>query len=447
MTKIRKRSAPNLTEKRRILMTVLGVFLLMLPLNLLTVMVLDDFSYVKSFADGQYIHSFGDIFRSLRAHYATMNGRLVPHFFAQLFLWLPHVIYKILNAGMFALFGYVIYLHGNYGRKESVGTLMLIYLLLWYMTPDFGESILWMDGSCNYLWGTFLLVLFLLPYRMYYTNHELFKKKIWIPVMFLLGALAGDCSENASAAVCGGAVLMLLVFAFRDKKVPGWAIAGTVGIILGFLFLLAAPANSVRLSSFGADGAQPVSLLNFYNSIETAVRTIPQIASTIGLVVCGVIYFYLVFRDKSVHKVIMPTVYLLVFFASVVATAAAPYFPQRAWMGGLAFFLIAFVTLLRELDFSRKLNVCHAVIACMCCFFLFSYVDVLAANAVVRRAVQIREAVIAEAAEQGEKDLILSPISNDNGHCAWMDIMTDPTHWYNAHYAAWYGLDSVAVSR
>lgn len=447
MTKTRKLSTPNLTEKHHIMITAVGAFLFMLPLNLLTVMVLDDFSYVKSFADWQYIHSLGDIFRSLCAHYSTMNGRIVPHFFAHLFLWLPHIIYRILNAGIFALFGYVIYLHGNYGRKESVGTLVLIYLLLWYMTPDFGESILWLDGSCNYLWGTFILVLFLLPYRMYYTNHELFKKKIWIPVMFLLGALAGDCSENASAAACCGAVLLLMIFAFRDKKVPGWAIAGAVGIILGFLFLLAAPANSVRLSSSGMDASEPFSIVKFYNSVEVATRTIPQIASTIGLVVCGVIYFYVIFRDKSIEKVIMPTVYLLVFFASVIATAAAPFFPKRAWLGALAFFLLAFVYLLRELDFSQRSIVFNAVIACMCCFFLFSYVEVLEANAVVYKDVQEREAIIQEAVEKGEKDIILPTIPNDNKRCAWTDVTTDPTHWYNATYAFWYGVDSFTVSQ
>lgn len=58
--------------------------------NRYTTFMADDYSYMNSFAGTGRIESILDIFPSMYAHAFSMNGRLVPHFFVQLFLLSSH---------------------------------------------------------------------------------------------------------------------------------------------------------------------------------------------------------------------------------------------------------------------------------------------------------------------------------------------------------------------
>lgn len=74
------------------------VFVVMLVFNHLTPLVGDDYVYAFSFVDEQRIDSVWDIFPSMWAHRFYANGRVVAHFFAQLFLMLPKTVFNVINA-------------------------------------------------------------------------------------------------------------------------------------------------------------------------------------------------------------------------------------------------------------------------------------------------------------------------------------------------------------
>jgi hypothetical protein len=64
-----------------------------------------------------------------------------------------------------------------------------------------GQNFLWLDGSCNYLWTTTIILLFLVPFRKI-TDNNLYAMNAVSSVLFMfLGALAGISNENSSAAV------------------------------------------------------------------------------------------------------------------------------------------------------------------------------------------------------------------------------------------------------
>lgn len=56
---------------------------------------------------------------------------------------------------------------------------------------------LWMAGSCNYLWTAVFLLLFLIPYvRHYFIEGVVSYQKWMVPAMAALGFLAGNSNEN-----------------------------------------------------------------------------------------------------------------------------------------------------------------------------------------------------------------------------------------------------------
>ena len=86
-----------LQSKKIRISLLLVVVLLMLAGSALTPYSVDDWSYMFSFATGERIASVGDIFPSMAAHAQRLNGRLIAHFWAQLFLLLPKMCFNVVN--------------------------------------------------------------------------------------------------------------------------------------------------------------------------------------------------------------------------------------------------------------------------------------------------------------------------------------------------------------
>ena len=79
-----------------------GIFGLMLTLNILTPYICDDFTYRINFLTKEPLGSFLEIFESMYAHSYKMNGRLISHGLAQVFMLLPPLVFDIVNAAVFA---------------------------------------------------------------------------------------------------------------------------------------------------------------------------------------------------------------------------------------------------------------------------------------------------------------------------------------------------------
>ena len=108
---------------------LLGIFLLMLLGNVLTPYAVDDWAYMHSFATGERLTRFGEIFPSMAAHAQTMNGRLFAHFWAQLFLLLPKAVFNIVNALIFtALIALLARLAQPEGERDNLILLIYYYI-------------------------------------------------------------------------------------------------------------------------------------------------------------------------------------------------------------------------------------------------------------------------------------------------------------------------------
>lgn len=118
---------------------------------------------------------------------------------------------------------------------------MVLFTSVW-------QNILWLVGSCNYLWGTTLVLLFLLLYRL---NLDVkCKNSIIIAILMLIfGIMAGWTNENNAAALLIILVLFSVYRLYNKKNITIWHISGFIGALIGFLFMILASGNSIRSES------------------------------------------------------------------------------------------------------------------------------------------------------------------------------------------------------
>lgn len=151
-------------NRKSIVLVLLAIGILVWLLNHLTPERSDDywykFTFITYMVDTERpITSLNDVFVSQCAHYRYVNSRNVVHFIVQLFSGiLGKPIFNICNAGVFVLFVWL--LTGLYRRVTALNLLFVSAVLL-LLFPAFGQTMLWLTGSVNYLWSSTAVCLFL----------------------------------------------------------------------------------------------------------------------------------------------------------------------------------------------------------------------------------------------------------------------------------------------
>lgn len=209
--------------------------------------------FVPLAEDAIRISSIHDLFVSQVSFYLTWSGRVVNNTLAQISVWAGKDVFNVCNSLVSLLLVMEIYWCTNKGKVSinfKIGLLCWIFFMFWTFTPGFPSSVLWLVGACHYLWPAVLLVGFMLPYiRKYYNYHvNLFNKRWFNYFIFIFGIIAGCTNENSICWI----ILVLSVFIYNTKeklKVELWLYFGLAGLILGYVVLMFAPGNMVRLLS------------------------------------------------------------------------------------------------------------------------------------------------------------------------------------------------------
>ncbi len=251
----------NLTNHKLLIFMSLGIFTFMFILNSFCYPFPGD-DYLYSFVweghamsvplseNAERIQSFNDIFRSLGLHYMTWSGRLVAHFFLMLFLWIGKFWFNIINAAMVVLLCFCIQWIAYGGRvtlEIPAKKLAITFFCLWAFSFNFCGVMLWMAGSCNYLWTSIFLLLFLIPYVHHYsTKGAVSYKECMVPAMAALGFLAGNANENTIGWI-GLTGIFYVYYSWKKKTLQLWMISGFIGLSIGFGLLILAPGNFSRL--------------------------------------------------------------------------------------------------------------------------------------------------------------------------------------------------------
>lgn len=429
----------KLSKKQQTIIILVSIFIMMLVLNLLTPLIADDYSYSLNL-DNTKINSFMDVINYQWWHYFNWGGRTIAHTIAQLFLLFPKIVFSIINPIIYIALIYLIYLHIIRKREKKPIYLILIHLALWFILPVFGQTCLWLIGSCNYLWTTVLILWFLWTYRKDNKKDSIFR----IVGLFLFGIIAGWTNENTSF----GLIIVTLGFLIttkldnKNKKLPKYKWSGLLGNIAGFLILILAPGNFARADSIHDNTFILVKLIK--RAVEYTITMINYLLPLFILLVILISIY--IFYKKKIHKQVW--IYSLGAFFCIYSMLLSPQFPERAWFGVIIFLIIAAFDLLYE---TPKFNRIYKYIIVDAIIILsFIYIGQYLGSAIdinnLRNTWEYRENYIAKQKEKGNDEIIVDAFSTVDKHnptFGLSDLFEDKTLWPNTHIAEYFNIKSI----
>lgn len=433
-------------QKKTPILIIAMIAVSMFLLNYYTPYYADDYNYMYSFATGERILHIKEIFPSMAAHYEMMNGRIILHFLAQLFLMVSPIVFDVFNTcgflALILLIGFHVYGSWN---KISGGFLAITFFLLWSCAPEFGQSFLWTTGASNYLWGILIVLMFLVPYRYAYDREEKGNAIIMAVkavFMFGFGILAGWTNENTGIAMIAMIALFLVKDWISERKIVMWKVTGFLGSIIGMLLLLTSPAQQNRLNAVGgAAGLKEI--------LVRAVHISMDIWSYFALLIVIAILLYCI--GERLNRLFF--IYACGVLISLYSMVAVPVFVGRVWSGPLVLSCILVGMLYHNADekILMKNKTVHCLLAAMGLCVFFTYGNALVyvrrtytANAERERIVQVQKA-------EGKTELTLPIIYGYTKYTCYSDKISDgdlspfSDYWGNVILARYYGVDKIEM--
>lgn len=335
----------KLLDEKNIILFI--IFISMLALNYLYPYISDDYTYMYKYDNFERIKNISDIFLSMKDHYFLWGGRVLAHSLASVFLLIPKNIFNICNSIMYTIFIYMIYLIGRRNNKDNYNYLFIIHLLIWFINISFGEVTLWLTGSCNYLWTSVIILLFL------YLFHKENKNVI---IFSILGILAGMCNENFSLSIIFVCILFVIFNKnYRNKN----NYIGIIFLIIGYLFLFLAPGNFIRASA------------GVNNIITITQKTLYLIKVFSLLIIFILLLSYVLYKKNKLKKDYL--IYILGSIICILFLVVAPTFSLRATIGTLIYNLIIIIDIL----FSFKFDLNKYIYLILGVIYLISYLYTL----------------------------------------------------------------------
>lgn len=414
------------------------IFLLLLLCNFLTEEIADDYSYHFSWSTGKWIESVADIIPSMRIHAHSTNGRVVAHFFVQLFEMLPKWIFNVINSLLFALMiGLMHYIAS--GNKRNNGLLLGLFGAVWIFTPAFGQVYLWLDGACNYLWGVAAGLLWLIPWIKDFLYDKPLKTW-WMKLsMVLLSVPVGAFSENGSAAFIGMSVLLQMAMVIFQKKKPTlWGIASVAAACGGYLPMVFAPGT---LKNKGGNFGLGFLRENFITAMEKyRMLEILLIALCVMLVLCVV-------QKVRREKLILALIFVAGSLAANFMMTAAAYYPDRSMVFCTVLLIVADGILLEELmsgDYQVTAACALSVVMLYTAFFVLIGVnDIFYTGSHMKE----NEQYIAACREEGIMDVKVPLFRSETKYSASTGLLYLSTErsdvWPNTSMAKFFEVDSI----
>ena len=332
------------SKKNQKIIILAGIFISIFILNALTPLIADDYSY--SFGkNGERITNLLDIITSQINHYFTWGGRSVAHSLAQFFLMFPKWIFNLLNSVIYVVLVYLIYLHVKMDKEDKPLMLLLIHFALWFLIPTFGQTAIWLTGSCNYLWTMTIMLLFLYLVRKDLNEHSILKNI----AILLLGIIAGWTNENTSFGLITAIVGFMILEKYKHKKISSYQKCALLGNIIGFIILIIAPGNFIRETYF--QDSMPFIAKIIQRIIDNTINFVNYcLPLFIGIIILISIYMY---KNKKINYTFL--IFLVASLFSVYSMILSPTFPPRAWFGVIVFCITAFMILLYDIHDNNKL--------------------------------------------------------------------------------------------
>lgn len=246
-------------EQLKVYLLYLIIFLYMLLINFKCGFLSDDYRFVFVWNDflptgnDKPIENIADIIESAKNYYSLSGGRIIPHFITFLFVNTDKLVFNFINSAVFVFWGSIIYKYSFGKESKNIFYLAAVYISLFLFIPLFGDNILWISGSINYLWtGTLML------YCIYFCELNFDSKKTSTnAAMLFLVLLSSSTNETTGGMLAIWLTVHLIVKKHKfNLKLFLFYILCTVGECL----VLLAPGNLNRAAVI--EKSQPFSLLD-----------------------------------------------------------------------------------------------------------------------------------------------------------------------------------------
>ena len=426
------------TDSRRMLRVVsAGIFLWMLVMNVLTPYICDDFTYRLNFATAEPLQSVLEIIPSMAAHSHKMNGRLISHGLAQLFMLLPPIVFDVVNSAVFLFTGLLILrLLGAKGNWALLGGLCC---LMWLCIPVFGQVALWQVGAVNYFWSLTAFALFITPELLRFREGRRLLTKGWHWVLFCIYSLFfGWYNEIASfVGLCMVFCLIVLDLWMNGKKFEFRRILPILFAAAGYLLMLSAPAQAANKQ---AEAMTLTLLLR-----RALVCGWMLVKHGWPLLLLFAVSFVAGFRARlDRNTMLLSALFALAGICANFMPMAASYYPERCLCTTALLLIMAAGFPTAQLLRDKRAAVALAILALVTLPALFTGGrDILRCH----QQFAAREAIIAQALEDGITDVtapVVHPKTGWSGFYGLRDLSTeDPETWPNHSMALYYGLDSL----
>ena len=416
--------------------TCLVISMLMLALNRLTPYICDDFTYDLNFLTGEPLDSIFEIIPSMYAHSFSMNGRLISHGLAQVFMLLSPGVFDVVNTAVFV--GTLWLMHRLCG-SESALLLACSFCLLWLLMPVFGQVVLWQVGAVNYFWSLTALLLFIAPDLLRFLEGRVLLWRNWHRAAFCVyGFFFGWYNEIASfVGICMVPCLILLGRWLNKDKIRLHRLLPVLFAVLGYAVMLSMPAQASNKS-----GGLTAALLvrRFAVCSGMLVKYLLPLLLPLALIL------FFKFDSLPRKKLILSGLFALAGVCANYMPLAASYYPERCLCTPVLLLIMALLFPLSE--FAKReyrMNFCLvcAVVICLSApFILTGSADIVSCH---RQHAQ-REQTIAAAVDAGERDVtanVVIPQTRWSGYWGVRDLTDDPDTWPNHDMARYYGLDSL----
>ena len=434
---------------------LLAAFLTIYAYNILTPYLSDDYFYAINVREAD---SLWDLVKQQYGEYLSNSGRVIGQFNVRLSLAFDKQVFNVVNSFMFV--GLVLLMYGNIRRKKKndIFVLLLIITFLWKFGVSFGQTMLWICGACNYLWGSVIILGFVTLYRHFLNGADKIEHGALLAAgMFLYGIAAGWCNENTS----GGGLLLVLMFGLNywwNKKKQGqrciypFMLSGVLGMCCGMLGMISAPGVRNRSETMSeGEYAGIVGLLSRSYKITMNLRELffPVIVITVIVLVFLVLQKRLKgWREIRNSETVL---FLLAAAATSYALAIAPTPMNRAYFGAGIFLFIACIQGIVDIsDHEQMIKAAkYSLASVLCVWLFFTYLDNLVNLARIYREEQERIALIkANKADPEGDGIVVVPklreaFENPYSDAHNSDMEDDEGYWINRFYEVYYDVGNI----
>ncbi|EMF0285274.1 hypothetical protein KGD03_000026 [Enterococcus hirae] len=441
----------KIKSNRHLFIVLFCIFGFMLLLNSMSPLVHDDYYYfVKT-------SSIKTILFDEYQQYMTWTGRSVVHIIFRFFTKLPKIYFNVYNSCIFSLLVYQIIMFSSIVKERTTKNVYLkafiIFALMWTFTPAFNNVYLWLAGSVNYLTAMVIMLSFILVYHRYIAESEEQNNSLFKTIgMLLLGIVAGWCNENTS----GGTLFIVIAYTvlsyfYKKKKIEKWMIAGIVGNIVGFLFMVMAPGNDIRATYFHRSTLSTAwKILDAIPAISHALQNNAMFPLTIGLALLVLSYLNSSFTLSNILSSLFFVGGILTIGVLAISPTALSW--SRSYFGGVIFLFISIVISLFELltNFDRSNKVVFSMIfSYLLVSFLLLFFNGTADIYKNYVSYSRQTESIKKQMKGGEMDIVVPPLNyktqtiypvhNDG------DITMDKNNERNRSVAAYWGVNSIRL--